>query len=77
MVNFITRKRYDGVMGTAQAGFGANYRTFAAGLLGGKTWDGGYVTIGLGFSRSGAVPYDYNNRPYLQPDHRDEGGTNF
>jgi iron complex outermembrane receptor protein len=77
VVNFITRKRYDGVMGTAQAGFGANYRTFAAGLLGGKSWDSGYVTLGLGFSRSGAVPYDYNNRPYLQPNHIDEGGTNF
>ncbi|MDB5705010.1 MAG: TonB-dependent receptor, partial [Sphingomonas bacterium] len=28
-------------------------------------------------SRSSAVPYDYNNRPYLQPNHLDEGGTNF
>jgi iron complex outermembrane receptor protein len=77
VVNFITRKRYDGVMGTAQVGFGASYRTVALGLLGGKTWDSGYVTLGLGFSRSGAVPYDYNNRPYLQPNHIDEGGTNF
>jgi iron complex outermembrane receptor protein len=77
VVNFITRKRYNGVMGTAQVGFGHSYRTVALGLLGGKTWDSGYVTLGLGFSRSSAVPYDYDNRPYLQPNHLDEGGTNF
>ncbi len=59
VVNFITRKRYDGVMGTAQAGFGHNYRTVALGLLGGKSWDSGYVTLGLGFSCSSAVPYDW------------------
>ncbi|MDB5707610.1 MAG: TonB-dependent receptor, partial [Sphingomonas bacterium] len=52
VVNFITRKRYDGVMGTAQVGFGASYRTVALGLLGGKTWDTGYVTLALGYSRS-------------------------
>lgn len=77
VVNFITRKRYDGVQATGQMGFGANYRTYAAGLLAGTSWDTGSVMVAAGFSKSSAVPFDYENRGFLDPDHRDEGGDNF
>ncbi|MDF7776300.1 TonB-dependent receptor [Sphingomonas sp. AOB5] len=77
VVNFITRKRYEGVQATAQFGFGSSYRTRAAGLLGGTTWEGGSAMVAFGYSHNDAVPYDYANRPYLQPNHIDEGGTNF
>lgn len=77
VVNFITRKRYDGVQATGQIGFGQDYRTYSGGLLGGKTWDTGSAMVAFGYSKSSAVPFDYGHRPYLHPDHRDEGGDNF
>jgi iron complex outermembrane recepter protein len=77
VVNFITRRRYDGVLATGQTGFGANYRTYAGGLLAGTTWDRGSAYIAGGYTRTNAVPYDYDNRPFLYPDQRSRGGTNF
>ena len=50
VVNFITRRRFDGVQATGQAGFGDGYRTYAAGLLAGSTWDTGSVMVALGYS---------------------------
>lgn len=77
VVNFITRKSYDGVQLTAQGGTGDNYGTFAAGLLGGRSWQGGSVLAAFGYTRTGSVGYDYNSRPYLQPNKTAQGGTNF
>src|SRR5690606_6866613 len=77
VVNFITRRRYEGVQATGQLGLGADYRTYAAGLLAGDVWDTGAAFIAGGFTRTNAIPYNYDNRPYLYPDHRDEGGSNF
>jgi len=77
VVNFITRDKYEGVLATAQAGFGKGFDTFVAGLLGGTSWDGGYATVAFGYSRSSPLAFDYDNRPFLQPDQRPRGGTNF
>ncbi|HWA68203.1 MAG TPA: TonB-dependent receptor plug domain-containing protein, partial [Rhizomicrobium sp.] len=77
VVNFITRKSYDGVMATAQIGTGDNFGTATAGLLAGKSWSGGSVMAALGYSHSGSLRYDYTSRPYLAPDKRPYGGTNF
>lgn len=77
VVNFITRKRYDGVQATGQAGFGADYRTYAAGVLAGKVWETGSAMLAGGYTRTNAVPFDYDDRPYLYPDHRNVGGGNF
>ena len=77
VVNFITRKRYDGVMVTAQAGTGDNFGTLSAGLLGGKSWQGGSVLAAFGYSHTGALRYDYASRPYLAPNKTPYGGTNF
>jgi iron complex outermembrane recepter protein len=77
VVNIITRRRYNGVSANVQQGWGDHYGTRSAGLLGGKVWDTGSVMVAFGHSESDAVPYDYANRPYLQPNHIDEGGTNF
>ena len=78
VVNFITRRRYDGVQVTGQAGMGeAHYRTYTAGLLYGHTWDSGSALLALGYSRAGPLVNDYAARPFLQPNHLDEGGSNF
>jgi iron complex outermembrane receptor protein len=77
VVNFITRRRYDGVQATGQVGNGADYKTYSAGLLAGRIWEGGSAMVAGGYTRTNAVPFDYGDRPYLYPDHRDVGGSNF
>lgn len=77
VVNFITRKNYEGVQLTAQGGMGDNYGTFTGGLLGGKSWDGGSMLAAFGYMRTGSIRYDYSSRPFLQPNHIPQGGTNF
>ena len=77
VVNFITRKHYEGIMATAQIGTGDDFGTLSAGLLGGTSWQGGSVLAALGYSHSGSLRYDYSTRPYLQPNKTPYGGTNF
>lgn len=77
VVNFITRKRYEGFQAQGQVGLGDKYRTYSAGLLYGHRWETGSVMAAYGFSRAGPLPNDYGARPFLQPNHLDEGGTNF
>jgi iron complex outermembrane receptor protein len=73
VVNFITRRRYDGLMVTGQAGFGDDYRTYNAGVLWGTTWDRGSVMLAYNFSNRSALAFsDRINRDY-----RSRGGTNF
>jgi len=73
VVNFITRRRYDGLMVTAQAGFGEDYRTYNAGVLWGTVWDRGSVMLAYNFSNRSSLAFaDRINRDY-----RARGGTNF
>ncbi|MEN9705428.1 MAG: hypothetical protein RLZZ393_1307, partial [Pseudomonadota bacterium] len=60
VVNFITRRKYEGVEANAQAGFGDGYRTYNAGFVAGKRWDGG----------SGLLSYSYSDRSRLSPSDR-------
>jgi iron complex outermembrane receptor protein len=75
VINFITRRNYDGFEVSAQAGFGDEYSTRNASLLWGDRWDAGFVMLAYGYSYRSALAYA--DRDFLQPDHRDEGGTNF
>lgn len=75
VVNFITRKSYDGLMVTGQVGFGDNYRTRNAGALWGTKWDTGNVYLAYNYSRRSALAYA--DRDFLNRDHRAQGGTNF
>jgi len=77
VVNFITRKHYEGLMVTGQVGTGDNFGTLSAGLLGGTSWEGGSALAALGYSYSGSLRYDYSTRPYLYPNKTAFGGTNF
>ena len=75
VINFITRKRYDGLMVTGQTGFGDEYRTYNAGALWGTRWDTGGVMLAYNYSLRENVMQ--TARDFLRPDHRDKGGTNF
>ena len=77
VVNFITRKGYDGVSVNLQAGTGNDYSTLFGGLLAGTRWRGGSLMAALGYSHSGTLRYDYATRPYLAPNKTAYGGTNF
>ncbi|HEX8470796.1 MAG TPA: TonB-dependent receptor plug domain-containing protein, partial [Brevundimonas sp.] len=45
VLNFITRRRYDGFEATAQVGFGDGYRTYSGGLIAGTAWDTGSAFV--------------------------------
>ncbi|HEU4550649.1 MAG TPA: TonB-dependent receptor [Rhizomicrobium sp.] len=77
VINFITRKNYDGVQMTAQAGTGDDFGTLSTGMLGGTSWQGGSMMAALGYAHTRALRYNYISRPYLRPDKRPYGGTNF
>lgn len=75
VINFITRKRYDGVETAAQAGFGDGYRTRQASVLAGKTWEDGSFLLAYNYSyRSSLASGD---RGFTRRDHRLQGGTNM
>ncbi len=50
VINFITRKNYDGFEADIQHGFGSSYHTNSASLLWGKTWDTGSILAAYGYS---------------------------
>jgi iron complex outermembrane recepter protein len=75
VVNFITRKDFDGFLATAQTGWGADYRTSNAGALWGTKWDAGSVMLAFNYSDRSSLAY--SARDYLDRDHTGEGGTNF
>src|SRR5665647_1615795 len=75
VLNFITRRRFDGVETSAQAGFGDNYRNSNVNLVAGKTWDRGSVLLAYGYSyRSNLVNGD---RDFYKADLRALGGSNY
>jgi iron complex outermembrane receptor protein len=75
VINFITRKAYDGAQVEGQAGFGSGYRTGSAGLLVGKSWDSGSAWV--------AYNYDYRSdllagaRSFARLNHLSQGGTDL
>jgi iron complex outermembrane receptor protein len=50
VINFITRKNFNGFEADIQHGFGSSYHTNSASLLWGKTWDSGSILAAYGFS---------------------------
>jgi iron complex outermembrane recepter protein len=75
VINFITRKDYDGFLGTLQTGYGADYKTSDAGALWGTKWDSGSVMLAFNFSDRSSLAY--SARDYLDRNHTSAGGTNF
>lgn len=76
VINFITRKHFDGLQVTAQGGFAdAGYKRYSAGLMWGTHWDTGSTLVAYGYSHQGSLDSDAHS--FLDSDHRDEGGSNF
>lgn len=75
VINFITRRDFDGFEASAQYGFGQDYHTTSAAFVAGKTWEGGSVLASYGYSDRAAL--SAGDRDYTHADHRGQGGSNL
>jgi iron complex outermembrane receptor protein len=55
VLNFITRRRFDGVQASARYGFGDDYRTVDGSLMAGKDWGSGGFYVAYGYSHHDAI----------------------
>ena len=67
VVNFITRKRFDGIEMTGNAGFADGKQDVNLGFLTGASWDTGSALFAYSFTRQGALAD--TARPLTYPDH--------
>jgi iron complex outermembrane receptor protein len=67
VVNFITRKRFDGIEATANAGFADGKQDVNLGVLAGAAWDTGSALFAYSYTRQGALAD--TARPWTYPDH--------
>ncbi len=75
VVNFITRRNVDGIEASFQKGFGKQYGTINAGLLGGKKWDTGSFLVAYSYSdRDNLAAAD---RSFASINQSARGGRNF
>ncbi len=75
VLNFITRKNYEGAETQAEYGTGIDYNTFTFGQLLGHTWDSGSVMVAYNFvSRSNLLAA---NRAFARSDQTYRGLSNF
>jgi iron complex outermembrane receptor protein len=75
VLNFITRRNYEGFEMSGQAGFGDGYDTKNGNFLFGDTWDRGSVLVAYGYSERSAL--NAADRSFTNADHRAQGGGNF
>ncbi|TPG21717.1 TonB-dependent receptor [Sphingomonas koreensis] len=75
VINFITRKHYNGFEASGQIGLADHYATYNGNLLWGKGWGDGSALIAYSYSNRTALRG--RDRPYTWADHTDQGGTNF
>lgn len=55
VVNFVTRKQFDGVSVDARYGFGQQYHTFDANATMGKTWSDGSIWVSYNYAENGSI----------------------
>jgi iron complex outermembrane receptor protein len=67
VVNFITRKRFEGIEMTGNAGFADGKQDVNLGFLAGAAWDTGSALFAYSFTRQGALAD--TARPWTYPDH--------
>src|SRR5882757_1886931 len=75
VINFVTRRGFDGFEANAQVGYGDSYHTYSGGFLGGKAWEGGSALLSYSYSYPGNL--SQGERPYTLANHLAAGGYNF
>ncbi|MBN8832125.1 MAG: TonB-dependent receptor plug domain-containing protein [Sphingomonadales bacterium] len=75
VVNFITRKRYNGIQLNGRVGFAKDYRSYDLNGIWGTTWDTGGVYVAGQFLKQDEITNE--KRGFLsRGDYRDIGGSN-
>jgi iron complex outermembrane receptor protein len=75
VINFITRKSYNGFEAQGQAGFADNYHTYSGGFIGGKTWDTGTAWVAYNYDYRSAL--QAGDRSFTHLNHLSQGGSNL
>ncbi len=75
VINFVTRRRFEGIEVNGQLGFGKNYRTRNASLTAGQRWDTGFAFFAYNYSDRDALAE--RDRSFTRRNHIPDGGTNF
>ena len=75
VVNFLTRKNYDGVLTRGRYGFADDYWMAQGSLLAGKTWSTGSLT--LAYEHTERDNLNGGERSYSRADLRDFGGSDY
>ena len=75
VINFITRKRFDGISANLRYGFIGDYRSVDGNLTVGKDWGSGSLYLSYAYVWHNEI---YNkDRDYTSPDLRAKGGSDF
>jgi iron complex outermembrane receptor protein len=75
VINFITRKRYDGVELTAKYGMGDEYSTTDFSAMAGKDWGSGSALIAYAYAQHDAIAGA--DRDWFTQNNLDNGGSDF
>ncbi|MBO9499528.1 MAG: TonB-dependent receptor [Novosphingobium sp.] len=75
VINFITRKRFDGIAANVRAGIADDYRSVDGNLTVGKSWTGGSIFLSYAYAwHDNILGID---RDYVTADHTARGGSDF
>ena len=75
VVNFVTRKDFQGLEIDGQAGFASGYNTLNSSILWGERWSDASLMLAGSYSYRSVLRSDA--RDFLNPNHVAQGGTNF
>lgn len=75
VINFITRRRFDGLQVQASTTLADGSTGYAGGMVAGRTWDDGSAIFGMSYTNQDALKN--SDRPWTYPDQRGRGGGNF
>jgi iron complex outermembrane receptor protein len=75
VVNFVTRKDFEGLEIDGQAGFADGYSTLNSSILWGERWSDASLMLAASYSYRSVLRSDA--RDFLNPNHIAQGGTNF
>ncbi|WP_363181967.1 TonB-dependent receptor domain-containing protein [Sphingomonas quercus] len=75
VINFITRRTFDGFEGNAQVGFADSYKNYSGNFIWGKKWDTGGVYVAGGYTYQSDLANKDRSFSSLG-DYRPVGGTN-
>jgi len=76
VLNFVTRKNFEGIELSAQIGNGSDYDTNGISLMMGTKWDGGSLVAAYAYSHRSNLEGDKRPDFYFE-DHTSQGGRNF